>query len=336
MPDDYLWDRSGKPDPDVERLERSLKALGAPEQEPDWNRIPVPPARPAWFAQPWVRGFAIAAGVAFVVAIAWPRHPRDGWEVTAANEGTVARGGLLSPLAPGGRVETRAGESVRIAVSGIGEVELAPNSRLRRLGGSGTERRLALERGELTAFIVAPPRQFVVETPAGVASDLGCAYTLRTDERGEGGLDVLSGWVAFAHEGRECFVPAEAHCATFAGGGAGTPHFTDASPALIEALGRFDRHRAPDAERAAALEQALAAARPRDAFTLWHLLAAAPAPLRLRVASRMAELAPPPAGVTAAGAAAGDQAMRDRWWDSLGLGDASWWRMWEGDLPRRM
>src|SRR5262245_31184645 len=28
MPDDYLWDRSGEPDPEIEKLERTLAPLG--------------------------------------------------------------------------------------------------------------------------------------------------------------------------------------------------------------------------------------------------------------------------------------------------------------------
>jgi len=43
----------------------------------------------------------------------------------------------------------------------------------------------------------------------------------------------------------------------------------------------------------------------------------------------MAALAPPPAGVTRAGALAGDRAMLDLWWDALGYGGNAWQRAWK-------
>ena len=66
-----------------------------------------------------------------------------------------------------------------------------------------------------------------------------------------------------------------------------------------------------------ALDRALASARARDALSLWHLLARVEPDERGRVFDRLAELVPPPDGVTRDGVAAGDRAMRD-------LGGTSW------------
>jgi hypothetical protein len=49
----------------------------------------------------------------------------------------------------------------------------------------------------------------------------------------------------------------------------------------------------------------------------------------------MATLRPPPPTVTRDGVFAGDAAMRDRWWESLGLGSAHWWRGWRVAYPAK-
>jgi hypothetical protein len=72
----------------------------------------------------------------------------------------------------------------------------------------------------------------------------------------------------------------------------------------------------------------LSLARPRDALSLWHLLSRLEGAERARVFDSLASLVPPPAGVTRAGVLRGDAAMRDLWWDELGLGSAGFWRQW--------
>jgi hypothetical protein len=54
---------------------------------------------------------------------------------------------------------------------------------------------------------------------------------------------------------------------------------------------------------------------------------------RVAVYERLAVLVPPPAGVTREGVLRGDHAMVDSWWNALGFGDTSWWRMWQGSWP---
>ena len=85
---------------------------------------------------------------------------------------------------------------------------------------------------------------------------------------------------------------------------------------------------ADDPARAAALDTVLTAARRRDALTLWHLLTRGTTGERRRVYDRMAALVPPPAGVTLDAVLRADRRATDRWWNALGLDDASWWRIW--------
>jgi hypothetical protein len=78
-----------------------------------------------------------------------------------------------------------------------------------------------------------------VNTPSGVAEDLGCAYTLEVDDAGNSLLHVTAGWVSMQLNGRESAVPAGAACATRTGFGPGTPYFEDASETFRKALTRL-------------------------------------------------------------------------------------------------
>ena len=98
-------------------------------------------------------------------------------------------------------IETDARSSATVKVGEIGSVEVAPNTRLRVVTARPGEHRLALARGEIRAKISAPPRLFFVDTASGTAVDLGCEYSLNTDEDGFGLLHVTKGWVSFQWQG---------------------------------------------------------------------------------------------------------------------------------------
>ena len=74
-------------------------------------------------------------------------------------------------------------------------------------------------------------------------------------------------------------------------------------------------------KRQGSLDSLLAGSRVRDTLTLWHLLARVDGDDRERVYDRMVELAPPPEGVTRAGALALNQQMLDSWKEKL---ESSW------------
>lgn len=337
MSDRYLWDKGGKPDPDLERLEDLLSRYGhrgepltLPEEMPV---LTVAPRRPIWAPLAWNLA-AAAMLMALIVVGTWVLRGTYGWRVSATS-GTPFIGEHLlrgkGRVPPGQWVVTNSASSARLEVGRIGVVELAPNSRLHVIGRQSQVHRLALEQGALEAYILAPPRCFVVDTPSATAVDLGCVYSLEVDPSGAGTLTVIVGWVSFESRGRESFVPAGARCFTRPGRGPGTPHFTDAAPAFKNSLAEVDLagEVAPDS----ALAVVLVSARREDAFTLWHLLVRLDPVHRAVVEERLRFLVPPPPGVTREGIITGDRAMLDRWWDALGLGLTKDWRRWKGPDP---
>jgi len=328
--DDYLWDGSGAPDPEVQRLTRLLRPL---------RHDRPAPAFPEWASTAQVRrrrtGEALAAAAAVLLALSGlvvvaRRSPQTGWNV-ARLEGQPRVGETLvgkhSRVGLGQWVETDATSRARIVVGAIGDVELGPRTRVRLLDAGRESHRLSLVRGEMAARIWGRPGQFRVDTPSATAVDLGCTYTLSVDDTGAGLLSVQIGWVAFAFEGRESFVPAGARCATRRERGPGTPYFLDAPERLKRALASLDSD--AEAPRRGALDAVLEAARPRDTLSLWHLLSSLEDADRPRAYERLASFVPPPPGVSRDGVLRGDRAMLDLWWDALDLGPVSLWREWE-------
>ena len=135
MSDDYLWDRSGPPDPEVARLEALLRPFG--QQEP----APAPPvsleprvtesSRPAHIRsrRVWVP-FAAAAMVAMVIGGRWlvnrSRPTTSSWEITRLEGApTIASQqiGDRSRLPVGEWLETNDQAKASISVATIGRVE---------------------------------------------------------------------------------------------------------------------------------------------------------------------------------------------------------------------
>jgi ferric-dicitrate binding protein FerR (iron transport regulator) len=330
MTDDYLWDGSGTPDPDVRRLEA---ALGRLRSAPPPLRLPdAAPLR--WGLRSVLPILATAAAIVLLVGLAWRTVATTRWDVEriagVPRIGTSAVD-ATGRLTAGDTLTTDAAARARITISDIGGVVIDANSAVRLVETRGGHHRLALQRGTLHAAIYAKPGQFVVDTPSATATDLGCVYDLTVDDDGGGLLTVTFGWVAFDANGRESFVPAGASCRTAPDAGPGTPRYDDAPVALQEALQRFDF--GPPDGRAAALREVLARARRRDAVTLWHLLSRVAPADRAIVFDAMAARVPPPAGVTRDKILALDKAALDTWWNALGLGDVSFWRHWKRPLP---
>jgi hypothetical protein len=241
------------------------------------------------------------------------RESRPFWDVVSLGGdlrigNTTIKGKGQLPL--GEWLETDNSSRAKIDVGQIGEVEIDPNTRIRLVETKPTEHRLELAHGKMSARIWAPPRLFFVNTPSGVAADMGCAYTLEVDEQGGGILHVTSGWVALQLKDRESMVPAGAACATRPGIGPGTPYFEDASTTFRNALWKLDFE---PGDAGSSLDQVLSESRPRDTLTLWHLLSRVDAAGRVRVYDRLALLAPPPAGVTREGVLQLDEQMLQLW-----------------------
>src|SRR5262245_20400630 len=326
MSGDYLWDGSGPPDPDIERLERMLGQLRSTPPVPQ-----LPPRTTGVLTARYVAPLlAAAAVIALMIGATWRSTRSLSFEVARLDgqpriESTALSG--TGRIAVGQTLLTDQASRARVDVSTIGNVTIDPNSRLRLIDTRDGRHQLALDRGTLHASITAPPGQFIVDTPSARATDLGCAYTLHVDEDGTGVISVTAGWVAFERNGLESFVPAGASARTDPTRGPGTPRYDNESQAYRDALDDFDD--GDPARRREALQRVLQLGGNGDAITLWHLVSRVDPADREAVVDALADQAPMPAGVTREAVLLGDKAALDAWWDALGLGDTAWWRTWK-------
>ncbi len=350
MKDDYLWDGTGEPDPEVQKLETVLGRYRHNQPAPDFDQIAQTHTvkRPGnSFNWRWKYQLSAVAASLLLAATAFlfmrqrsSRNLGPSWDVArlegAPRVGWHFLGEKSGPgkLGIGQTLVTDSSSRASITLDETGRVEVDPGSRLRLLTNGPGRKRLSLERGTIHAVIWAPPGQFVVDTPSAVAVDLGCVYTLHVDDSGAGLLRTTMGWVGFKLNGHESFIPAGAICQTRPKIGPGTPYREDASASFRDALSRFDFESHIPAERNALLGVLLVDARKDDALTLWHLLSRVNDAERPGVYDRLASLAPPPAGVTREGILRLDRAMLDAWWNSLGFGDVYLWRTYERDWSK--
>jgi hypothetical protein len=342
--DDYLWDRSGEPDPEIQKLESLLGKFRHDSPTPVFPEI-VTERRWAFFPLR-LRLFpalaAAAVAVAAIVAVTfWVYRTKPtpttvaGWDISevqgaprigrktlSANEGT-------SRLGIGQMLETDSQSRASLQADDTGKIQVDPSTRLRLLSMGSGLRQIALDRGTIHAYIWAPPGQFVVDTPSAVTVDLGCAYTLQVDDSGAGMVRTSLGWVGFKLNGHESFIPAGAACATRPKLGPGTPYFEDSSAEFRAALTRFDFEDTTSQQLAHDVAIVLSESRSQDTLTLWHLLARVDDQERVLVYDRLSQFVHPPATVTKQGILRLDQPMLDLWWNELGFDDISVWRHWE-------
>src|ERR1700731_2030120 len=347
MKDDYLWDRSGEPDPEVQKLETALGRYRHNQPAPSFEKIAdIRPVKQKsnFFGLRWSYQLGAVAAIVLLVAAAFlvlrPKPTENippSWAI-ARLEGTP-RVGWHSLSEKSGPIDLRIGQTLvtdnssraSITLDETGRIEVDAGSRLRLVTNGPGRKRLSLERGTIHATIWAPPGEFVVDTPSAVAVDLGCVYPLHVDDSGAGLLRTTMGWVGFKLNGHESFIPAGAVCKTRPKIGPGTPYFEDASASFLDALSKFDFAATTPEERNALFGILLVDARKNDALTLWHLLSRVSDTDRPGVYDRLAVLAPPPVGVTREGILRLDHPMLDAWWSSFGFGDIYLWRTYERD-----
>jgi hypothetical protein len=289
------------------------------------GRLPksIEPPRDLWpdiearLRRPRRLWYWIPLAAAAVLAGVWlVRSQPAAWDVTALAGRPVVNS---TPFVASGRLrvgdwlQTDDSSRALIAVGRIGQVEVQPETRVQLVVASADEHRLALARGTIDAKVDAVPRLFFVETPAGTAIDLGCAYTLQTDSLGKGLLHVTGGEVEFQTGQRSARVPLGAFTQIRPTVGPGIPYVEDAPAPLIRALVAFDFVKGG----ARATRNALAVARPQDALSLWHLLQRVDPALRGLVYDRLAALVPPPKGVTRPAAIALDARALEGYWTKI-------------------
>jgi len=344
MKNDYLWDGTGEPDPEVQRLERALQQFRTKADAPWFPVLGETTTHktsrsfwPSWRMPRLVAASFLSAGIAAVILVTFlrvsPAPVGPAWDV-ARLEGAPLVGSSLvtakqAQLRVGELLVTDSASWASVQVAEIGELYVDPGSRVRLVESGSRRKRIAVELGTIHAAIWAPPGEFVVDTPSATAVDLGCAYTLQVAPDGSGTLRTTLGWVGFHSNGRDSFIPAGAMCLTRPKEGPGTPFLENSSEEFRAALHALDFEGLHAAERTKALQTALAAARKEDAFTLWHLLARVQDDERPLVYERLTRLVAPPAGTTREGTLQLDGAMMDTWWNAFDLGDISVWRFWE-------
>jgi len=313
--DDYLWDKSGAPDAEVERLERLLGCYAhrpgeapLPGESMSAGESAPTAARPAFRRRPALALGAIAAGLLAIVSgvLLLKAGTAGGYEVRGVADRAWVRAGE----------ELVAAERATVVIGTLGEVEVEPDSRLRVERIEDDVHRLFLARGRVHATIDAEPRVFQIGTPAGDTIDLGCEYDLIVDEDGTARITVTTGQVSFELDGREVYVPAGASCESTPDGGPRAPFFDGADPAFRTAVSAVELATAPDP---ADIARAVRLDSREDGLTVWHLFTSETASPELRRAAyeSLTSLFPKPMGVTDEGVLAGDEQMRAAWFERM-------------------
>ena len=298
-------------------LKRAMDALPRAIEPPAdlWPRIRgrIKSGRRAWGVgrgtTAWIRIAALLALLASsATALGVIRHNESRWR--------VAQGSTKRVLAAGDSLATGSG-TAHVRVGTIGLLDVDSGTSLQLLQSGVSHQHLRLVRGTIRARITAPPRVFVVETPTGRATDLGCAYTLSVDSTGAGLMNVTLGWVEFSYQGRISLVPAGFSVIT-SKASVGTPVANNATPEFAAAVHALDAYQM---NNDSALGVILRTARPSDAVTLWHVLTGwrGSSAQRERVYDRLAAIVPPPVDPARAKFAAvyGDPMTMKVWWTKL-------------------
>jgi hypothetical protein len=318
---DYLFDKSGD-DPEVSKLEDLLGAYA--------HRAPLRPPPPRRPRRRAVGAAAFAFAALAALLIVWLRREggrggeADGCRAGVSGfafsvlDGPARCGGepaSAGALPPGAWLETAGGAVADVRLNDLGALTVFGGSRLRLVGSGPGEHRFELERGRVSARVLAPPRLFVIDTPVAAAVDLGCAYDLEVDGAGRTRLRVTSGAVSLEGRGRKAYVPRGAEVVATPGRGPGTPVASGASDDLRRAVERFD---AGDPRAGPAL---VAAAGPGDTVTLWNLLDRTEGEGREAVFRKLDEVSPRPPDASEEDVLSGRPEALESWRRSL---DSAW------------
>ncbi|MBI5431448.1 MAG: hypothetical protein HZA52_01320 [Planctomycetes bacterium] len=347
--DEYLWSKRGPPEREVERLERLLGRFAEPAPIAQAARTDAPAQRVASAPDESAQRVELAPGeaserglrsrdasaqrVPFAPGASGPRFARSpgarmrarrpwlvaaacvvvvlgAWRLFASRDDGYAVRGVAGTRSLGVGESLDASADAELDLGRLGELRVAKGSRLRVVERGDELHKLFLERGAISASIVARPRLFQIDTPAGLSVDLGCEYDLAVDDAGLTTLSVRTGRVAFETDGRKVLVPKGAICRSLPGRGPDTPVFLDAAPDFVAALRSVEFSSQPDPE---ALARVCELDRREDSLSLFHLLDAPSRELRTRVFARLSDAYPRPSDVTLEGILAGDERMLASW-----------------------
>jgi len=308
--EDPLFD-GGDGDPALTALEQKLGAFAhtAPLRE----LPPRPRVRSRWILPVTALGLS-----AIALLLLWLGRDRgdDGPSCVGAagfsfalTSGSATCGGdavaSTGTLPVGAWLETRADANATVKVADIGELTVFGDSKLRLINTGTTQHHLELVRGHVAAHVTAPPRLFVVDTPATTAVDLGCAYDLTVAPTGTTHLRVTLGAVSLEDKRGITYVPATYEIDVVPGH-IGTPVSITATPEVVRAVQRLD------AGEPGALAQLIRIADYPERVTLWNVI------VRTHDAAAIAkleQLAPLPDPALHAKLLAGDADAMDIWLD---------------------
>ncbi len=318
---EYLWDRSDSPDPEVARLEAVLAQYRAPSDiVPEFC---VAPRSQPFVFHPLPFMFVALASILIAVALLPLVHmlkgvPRDAFEFSVVSGSPTIndRPAIRGVIAVGETLRTRAAERARLRIADIGWLEVEPNSIVSIIESRTGRRRLHLERGEIRARINAPPAVFIVETPSARAVDLGCAYILTVSPSGEGELRVTDGWVSLDRGLRQSLVPAGSMASLATEGRISPPYSQTTTAAFRYALLSWWRDEdVSEMDRRDATVAVLQEAKKADALSLLNLIGRASSRSeRSLIYDRLTELVPAPRGVSREAVISGDRNATEAWW----------------------
>lgn len=260
--DDYLWDRTGEPAPDIERLEQLLAPLAHDRRQLPLDLLPAQRPAPARATRRWP--WLLAAAVLLCAGGAlWLLHE------PALAEGDAPR-------------EFAAGKTPRtIELGDLATLTLQPGSEVRFEHWRKDEMLFSLLEGGLEARVqpTVKPRFFQIATALGRVVDQGCLFELSLSAPDRAHVSVTEGAVTFEFPQRSVFVPAGAST-DVASSGPSTPLFDDCSPELQKTVREYDelvekslqKKDGPDLRRKGVAMVAEVCKVPRDSLPLWHML----------------------------------------------------------------
>ncbi|GAB4316850.1 MAG: hypothetical protein Kow0074_05090 [Candidatus Zixiibacteriota bacterium] len=306
--DDYLWDRKGSPDPDVQALERLLGEFGyRPEPRAMWRRPTMWVVIPVAAAAILVLSFILQRGHDESVRPQWTASVTVG---SPALDNTPITSDRV--VSDGQWLVTDGTSRMRIDLGGNGEVFLEPGSRLQIVSTEPGQQRMILVVGMVHVALWSPD-DVAIETPSAIAVERDGEFVLAVNNDDHVCLSVNVGRVTMRDGMQESIVPAGAVCEAYPETGPGTPFCESAPDRFRLALERYDLSK----HNGAQLEAVLSEAGTCDLVPLWHLLQRVDTEQRGRIFDYMARLQPPPASVTRAGIIRLEPEMLDYWWDTI-------------------
>lgn len=299
MNDNYLWDGSGEPDAEVQRLEKLLGRYRSAAPMPDFKRVVVMHRRPLW---PFAVAAALIVGVILGAYRVYFYTPPNRWRATQSSGESIVP---HSVLRTGDVVRTERG-SVRLESPSVGTLDIGANTTVRLIENRRKRHRLALASGTIHAKTTSQPGVFVIDTPRARAIDLGCEYTLTIAPGGGGELHVMAGWVDLTHGYKQSLVPQGASAVITPEGELTVPIFDDAAPAFRAAVRDFERKHD--------IATIVALSRTRDALTLLNLFRIATPDERMLLYDRLNQLVPAPPSITRESVRYWYPSATELWW----------------------